>query len=87
MPEFLHRYGAGTGRKISAYRIAHNRVAKCALNAITFHSSLRAIEKYQVPNIKMSMLGLKYMALLGANFNELIEAAEHARREGKAYRA
>ena len=79
MDEFLRQYKAGTGRDISAYRLAYNRVAKCALNAISCLSAMRGLDRHDDAQINASVLGFKYMALFGTQFNELIEGAEKAR--------
>lgn len=78
MPEFLRRYEAGTGRKVSAYRLAYSRVAKCALNAITCLGALSAIDKYDDTDSAFLPLALCYMSHFGSQFNGLIEAAEAA---------
>ncbi|MET0657638.1 MAG: phosphotransferase family protein [Steroidobacteraceae bacterium] len=79
MPEMLRRYEAATGRSISAYRLAYARVVKCALNAITCIAAMRQLEQHDDAHIKLAVLGYRYMALFGAQFNELIEAAERCR--------
>lgn len=79
LPEFLKRYQAGTGRDISAQRLAYFKVAKCALNAITCLHAMRALNKHDAAHINLSILGYKYMALFGAQFNSLIEEAERLR--------
>ncbi len=76
LPELLQRYKAGTGRDISPRRLAYARIAKCALNAITCMSAMRALDKEDNANINCSILGYKYMSLFGAQFNSLIAAAE-----------
>ena len=79
MPEILERYEAATGRKISPYRLAYARVAKCALNAITCLGGVRLLEQHDDVHIKLAILGYRYMALFGSQFNELIAAAERCR--------
>jgi aminoglycoside phosphotransferase (APT) family kinase protein len=76
MPEFLSRYKAGTGRAMSDYRIAYARVLKCAFNAISCLSAAHAFDKSDAAPINLSILGFKYMALFGVQFNALIADAE-----------
>ncbi|MET0986390.1 MAG: phosphotransferase, partial [Steroidobacteraceae bacterium] len=79
MPEMLRRYETATGRTISPYRLAYARVVKCALNAITCLGAMRSLEQHDEAHIRLAILGYRYMALFGAQFNELIEAAERCR--------
>jgi aminoglycoside phosphotransferase (APT) family kinase protein len=76
LPEFLRLYKAGTGRDVSPQRLAYARVSKCALNAITCFSAMRALDQHDTAHINMSILAYKYLALFGAQFNSLIAAAE-----------
>jgi aminoglycoside phosphotransferase (APT) family kinase protein len=79
MPEFLKRYKAGTGRDVPKYRIAYARVLKCAYNALSCLSSARSFDKTDDAHINLGILGFKYMAYFGVQFNELIAEAEKVR--------
>ena len=81
LPDFLKRYKAGTGRDISEYRIAYARVLKCAYNAASCLSSARGFDKTDDAHINLSIIGFKYMAYFGTQFNELIAAAEKVKRQ------
>ena len=79
LPDFIKRYEAATGRHISEYRIAYCKVMKCALNAICCPSGLRILEADDMAPITLGVLGLRYMALFGSQFNTLIADAESVR--------
>lgn len=81
MDELLHRYQAGTGRDISAYRLAYWRVVNCLGGAMACLSSLRALETQASPPINIAVMGLHYVAAFAPQFNALIEAAEQAKEK------
>lgn len=81
LPDFLARYEAATGRRLSEYRLAYCKVVKCALNAICCLSALRILDTDDTAHITLGVLGLHYMAIFGSQFNTLIEAAEQARHD------
>jgi aminoglycoside phosphotransferase (APT) family kinase protein len=79
MPEFLKEYEAGTGRKITEYRIAYARLVKCVINAIAGLTALKAINEDDSAPLHMGMMAFKFMPLFGANIDELIALAESVR--------
>lgn len=79
MDELLRRYKAGTGRDISAYRLAYWRVVNCLSGAMACLSSLRALETHAAPPVNIAVMAFQYVAAFGPQFNALIDAAEAAR--------
>jgi aminoglycoside phosphotransferase (APT) family kinase protein len=76
MDDFLKQYTTGTGRAVSEYRMVYSKVAKCALNAIVCLNSIRLMEENPNAHVSLAILGYKYLAIFGAQFDSLIEEAE-----------
>ena len=79
MPEFLQQYQQAVGREISAFRLAYARVAKCAVNAVCCLHGVHLLETEPAAHAALSPLAFQYMALVGSQFNDLIDAAEALR--------
>lgn len=79
MPELLDRYESMSGRRVTEFRLAYARVARCMMNMMAFQRSLQSLDRDPDTNLNLFTLAIDYPGLLGAELNRLIEAAEAAR--------
>lgn len=80
MDEFRLKYKQGTGRDVSAYRVAYAAVSKCLINLIAGRTALKYINESEVAPLHMAMMAYKFMPIIGSNVDELISDAEGKKR-------
>ena len=79
MEEFLDRYHARTGRRITPYNMAYAKVAAFAIYMIVYLNGRQSLIRNEQTPIAMSLLSYRYIANTSAQLNALITEAESLR--------
>jgi aminoglycoside phosphotransferase (APT) family kinase protein len=84
LEEFLDRYHARTGRRITACNMAYAKVAAFAIYMIVYLNGRQSLVRDDKTPIAMSLLAFKYIAQTAAQLNALIAEAESLFGKGES---
>lgn len=79
LEEFLDRYHARTGRRITPYNMAYAKVAAFAIYMIVYLNGRQSLLLREQTPIAMGLLAFRYIANTAAQLNALIAEAESLR--------
>jgi aminoglycoside phosphotransferase (APT) family kinase protein len=79
LEEFLDRYHARTGRRITPYNMAYAKVAAFAIYMIVYLNGRQSLLRREQTPIAMGLLAFRYIANTAAQLNGLIAEAENLR--------